>query len=204
MEDQTKRGEFLTFLRNAHPPEAFCDPELSSHYNLLHHDDTELIKSTGACSDLLYKRLGENRIYCLTPIPDSTLMWSHYADHHRGICLEFDKDSDLIGMSLQVRYRDTYPELLPQNRDVLALVLTKSSDWSYEQEFRIIASTINTPAKLHGDFVMLPDGALTAIIVGCQCKHYSEILSIVKNYYPSVAVKRALRVPNHYKLSIQV
>jgi Protein of unknown function (DUF2971) len=29
-------------------------------------------------------------IYCLTPDPTSILMWSHYADHHRGICLEFD------------------------------------------------------------------------------------------------------------------
>jgi hypothetical protein len=33
--------------------------------------------------------ISKYRIYCLTPCPRSILMWSHYADNHRGICLEF-------------------------------------------------------------------------------------------------------------------
>ncbi len=29
-------------------------------------------------------------VYCLCEKPDNLLMWSHYADAHRGICLQFD------------------------------------------------------------------------------------------------------------------
>ena len=29
------------------------------------------------------------RVHCLGPDPKNLLMWSHYADSHRGICLEF-------------------------------------------------------------------------------------------------------------------
>src|SRR5262245_50461147 len=28
------------------------------------------------------------RLYCLSTKPDCPLMWGHYADHHRGVCLE--------------------------------------------------------------------------------------------------------------------
>jgi hypothetical protein len=31
------------------------------------------------------------RIYCLSARADSQLIWGHYADHHRGVCLEFDE-----------------------------------------------------------------------------------------------------------------
>lgn len=205
LEDPIKREEFLVFLRNSLPPEVFRDPKYRLQMNLLRHDDNALIEGVRACTKLLYKRLGKLRMYCLTPVPDSMLMWSHYSDRHRGICLEFDKDSDLIGMGHQVRYRDTYPELLPQTakNDLLELVLTKSKDWSYEKEFRIIASSLEGPTKLCDEFVLLPEGALTGIILGCECTNQLEILSIVKDHCPSIAVKQMVRVPNHYKLTIQ-
>lgn len=28
-------------------------------------------------------------VYCLTTVPDSILMWSHYANNHKGVCLEY-------------------------------------------------------------------------------------------------------------------
>ena len=30
------------------------------------------------------------RVYCLSEVCNSPLMWSHYAGSHTGICLEFD------------------------------------------------------------------------------------------------------------------
>jgi DUF2971 family protein len=47
----------------------------------------KFIDDFSACNVLI---IGHRRLYCLTPDPCSTLMWSHYADNHRGICLEFD------------------------------------------------------------------------------------------------------------------
>lgn len=36
------------------------------------------------------KDLYEVGVLCLSELPDSMLMWSHYVDSHMGICLEFD------------------------------------------------------------------------------------------------------------------
>jgi hypothetical protein len=36
-------------------------------------------------------------------------MWSHYAENHKGICLEFRCDNAVISSALQVEYRDAYP-----------------------------------------------------------------------------------------------
>lgn len=50
-------------------------------------------------------------IYCLTPHPDSILMWSHYASNHTGICLEFACDTGkfLFGGAAAVSYCSRYP-----------------------------------------------------------------------------------------------
>jgi len=54
-------------------------------------------------------------VICFTKVPDDILMWSHYADSHRGICLGFcgrDKAQDLNDVGLYpVVYTEEYPEL---------------------------------------------------------------------------------------------
>jgi hypothetical protein len=50
--------------------------------------------------------------------------------------------------------------------------------------------------------VKLPPGALSAIIVGCECKDHPEIIEIVKAHKPGLKIKWALRVPNVFKLTI--
>jgi hypothetical protein len=76
-------------------------------------------------------------------------------------------------------------------------------DWCYEREFRIVGSLQGGPAKLDGNFVPLPDGALTAIILGCESTDHAELMSIVNEYAPGLPVKRMVRVPNHYQLAIE-
>jgi hypothetical protein len=39
----------------------------------------------------MYEALCQSyRVYCLSEVCDSSLMWAHYADSHQGVCLEFD------------------------------------------------------------------------------------------------------------------
>ncbi len=54
--------------------------------------------------------LGSRKIYCLTPNPSSSLMWSHYGDSHRGICLEFLLDNAIFRNAWEVTYAETYPK----------------------------------------------------------------------------------------------
>jgi len=202
--DPAKREEMITFFRSHVPSETLNHPLRSVYEDMIRKDDSQLIKAVENSSRILADQIALRRMYCLTPFPDNTLMWSHYANNHSGICLEFDKNKLLIARARPVRYRDTYPEWTPAgvSDGPLELVLTKSKDWCYEREFRIMGSLLDGPTKLDGYFVPLPDGALTAIILGCTNEDHDEILSIVNEYAPGLAIKRAIRVPNHYKLKI--
>src|ERR1017187_7276787 len=42
----------------------------------------------------IQRMVSKRRICCLTRDPTSTLMWSHYAENHHGVCLEFGVDND--------------------------------------------------------------------------------------------------------------
>lgn len=173
---------------------------------MIRKDDPELIEAVKTWSRILAEEIARRRMYCLTPCPDSTLMWSHYADNHRGICLEFSKDNALIEKARPVRYRKTYPEWTPTTAadGPLDLVLTKSSDWAYEREFRIMGSLVDgVPTRLEEElYVPLPENALTGIILGCENRNRDEILEMIKTHAPGVGVRRAKRSPNHYSLSI--
>ena len=70
------------------------DPQSSAEsFQKLRADPSFRSETIVECSRLLAGELRKRRIYCLTPDPCSTLMWSHYGGSHRGICLEFRLDN---------------------------------------------------------------------------------------------------------------
>ncbi len=76
--------------------------------------------------------------------PRNNLMWSHYGDSHRGVCLQFQvsKDSQILQRLVRVKYSDEYPTinwLSPTVEDECLLAATnKQASWSYEHEWRHI------------------------------------------------------------------
>lgn len=77
-------------------------------------------------------------------------MWSHYADSHKGICLEFDinRGGFFYNNLLPVQYRKRYPKFeLSDYQDEENMmftmhqqaICTKSVLWKYEKEWRVIA-----------------------------------------------------------------
>jgi len=83
------------------------------------------------------------RLYCLSTKPHCPLMWGHYADHHRGICLEFDVRTPDFCQAIEVNYSAEYPRFSLDDRTDLSPFHCKSADWSYEQEYRLIAQETN-------------------------------------------------------------
>ena len=206
LEDPVKREEMIAFLRCLVSPEMLANPLRAVYEDSLRRDNDALIKDVETYSRGLGEQIRKRRVYCLSVLPESMLMWSHYSENHRGICLEFDKNNALIGKARPVRYRGTYPELTPQGavnaNDPLELIFAKSKDWSYEREFRIMGSLLDGPTKLYGNFVLLPPVAITSIILGCESRDHDEVLGIIGEYAPGLPIKRVVRVPNHYKLTI--
>jgi hypothetical protein len=106
-------------------------------------------------------------------------MWSHYAEAHTGICLEFDTNHPLFGKAtIKVIYLSTYPALDLVDEGVEAL-FTKSADWSYEAEWRLIAEErmfgrSSVTVKTDDDFLRIPSGVLKAVIIGCMTDNKTQ------------------------------
>ena len=116
-------------------------------------------------------------IVCFSGLLDSQLMWSHYADNHRGICLMYmpERDSSgLLGAHHEVHYSNEYPKIrvvdLPKLGPsvVESLLLTKSKAWEYEFEHRLIM-----PYGARSAFMHSPE-ALVAIVLGARISKEDE------------------------------
>jgi Protein of unknown function (DUF2971) len=78
------------------------------------------------------KRCG---MLCFSKHWNNPLLWSHYADKHRGMCLGFEIDENTLK---PVTYVSDRPELLmpPTEESINQLLFTKFEDWQYEEELR--------------------------------------------------------------------
>ncbi|WP_429220340.1 DUF2971 domain-containing protein [Aeromonas veronii] len=95
--------------------------------------------------------LSRRGVSCFSEKVDSLLMWSHYSDHCKGFCLEFDTSTALFDKIKKVRYEQAMPEIdiVPMLCDkdfdhVLELYCTKAIDWAYEHEWRGIHNAAGT------------------------------------------------------------
>ncbi len=132
-------------------------------------------------------------------------MWSHYADEHRGICIEYDtrdqqhprlrrvdykgpraiKTSDLYQWKVQ---GDTHAK----ERVYKTFFYTKSGEWRYEREWRDVqrdSGVVGVPFRT------------TAILFGLRCD-LSVIKSIVKllSHYPAIKLWQVLPMHDGFGL----
>ena len=109
-------------------------------------------------------------VFCLSAKKDNILMWSHYAQQHQGFCLEFDPKYGFFQRSHPIIYDTKLPtfnilKYKGTKDEKLALansLLTKSEDWEYEQEWRVI----NLPEHGGPGVHKLHKESLTGIIFG--------------------------------------
>lgn len=107
-------------------------------------------QSAKTMSELFSRMRSEMGIACLSESDDSLLMWAHYANSHRGMCVEYE----LLEINQQLMFTPV-PIIYSEDRvcfdslntstieeDTTRLFLenltTKSPQWSYEKEWRII------------------------------------------------------------------
>jgi hypothetical protein len=116
------------------------------------------------------------RIACFSSVHDSVLMWSHYADHHRGFIVGIDT-SDIQDILHEVTYSEKYPTLKEVNdaqekTQLHALFLArKHPDWHYEKEWRIILQDTDPllktdPTDQSRFYLQLPPQSIREIYTG--------------------------------------
>ena len=74
-------------------------------------------------------------LLCFSRTWTNPVLWSHYADRHRGMCLGFDLPRTFVRKVSYVARRPAIPSVVDQSF-AKRLLFTKFSHWRYEQEFR--------------------------------------------------------------------
>lgn len=114
-----------------------------------HSDNLSLIEqSFQNIIDMKDTKLG---IFSLSKRYDDELLWAHYANSHKGFCIEYDLDRLLAKQNPRHRFFDVQYSDKIQNLDfsqilekdnpdnlVQQMLGYKSQRWAYEQELRII------------------------------------------------------------------
>jgi len=120
--------------------------------------DTLIRTASASIQNFIDNFLETNGVSCFSERNDNLLMWSHYAQHGKGFCLEFSGQHETFKLIRPVSYRDSIPELdlapilLDDNFDaVLNLFFSKSADWKYEQEWRAIHTAAGTAYTYSSD-----------------------------------------------------
>ena len=103
--------------------------------------------------------------------PRHPLLWAHYADSHKGICLQFHttRDPGFFGEFQPVRYSDDFLHLpidvdkATRHMQLQRLLHRKSSAWAYEHEYRRIDEA------MAGQMASVRAEALTGVVLGVRC-----------------------------------
>jgi hypothetical protein len=150
------------------------------------------------------KSLSESSIACFSEVEDDPLMWAHYADSHKGVCLVFEEIAgpQTNWFALPVTYQKSRPRLnlTSFNNPEMAMqaICLKSDHWSYEREKRMVEW-----GKAPG-YRNFPASQLKGIILGARIGGDDEafVLELLKKHRPELEVHRATIDDIQFKLNI--
>jgi len=135
-------------------------------------------------SDLIESKLRSGvGVLSLTERSDNLQMWSHYADNHTGFIIAIDEkhpvfserrsDNDEFNHLRKVVYAQKKPKPSFDTISGVDLLLSKSTEWEHEREWRIVklldSATAMAMVPDHGVYLFaLPPDAVEGIILGAH------------------------------------
>lgn len=173
-----------------------------------------------------YKRIKDLMLVsCFGTKNDSILMWSHYANKHKGACIEFDVDDSNFHL---INYSKRIPdfkltnmlkvyfghELIGESIDTSDSrykylsdpLLTKSDEWVYEGEVRCVYSNkkrnpaiYETKDESGDNLILLRMIKINAIFLGCNAEQ--PFIEDVKKIRGSIPLKIMKMSDDEYKIS---
>lgn len=151
-------------------------------------------------TDFIRNRIG---VLCLCENPNNILMWSHYANEHRGVCLKFDGYYDFFAQAQKVEYPPNRHPVNPfrdsPEQQMEASVLNKYERWAYEDEWRIVDYLQGSGAH------PFPPNSLAGIIMGASISPKDELT--VRRWHatrtPAITIERSVASRNTYELKIE-
>ncbi|WP_198160210.1 DUF2971 domain-containing protein [Photobacterium sp. J15] len=184
------------------------NPKVSAQEYFEYYDslpeDTHL-EFTQDIRDDMYKIIDRKwGIFSLSSESLNVLMWAHYANNHRGFCLEFDSSNDFFGRAWQVKYVNKINclDILELSEgDAFNALLTKTDEWSYESEFRVLVNVNNEldglPNVVGNNVAKFQPNQLSGIIFGARMsdEDISRVVSWLGPQHEHVTLKKVVLNP---------
>jgi len=167
------RQHLIKFLREKGYNEIEAEELVSNNMK-----NPKLLRKT--INDSIIQTLAQIRICSFTTRKDNLLFWSHYADSHKGFCVEFDATKMPISYAFKVQYENKYPEVIyPGSNDVTDLtpLLVKSEVWKHEEEFRtILVPWAETQPTNDGESLILSGNEIKNVYLGSNIEENKKEL----------------------------
>jgi hypothetical protein len=171
--------------------------------------------------NIIKAQFRDHGVFCAAGQKNSLLMWAHYADQHRGVVIELrpnvDQDSALL-MAKPVRYSRERPLIYRTPRDMVqwhflmneyevasqinqGLMYTKSKEWSYEEEYRLVIPRF-IPEGVNENFLQLHADEPGHIYFGCRVPEAqrAELKRAARQLNPRIGFSRAVLSRREYAL----
>jgi hypothetical protein len=156
-------------------------------------------------------------VLCLSEVPDSLLMWAHYASSHTGFVVEFDawhpsfheqkSDEDDLRHLRRVYYRESRPSAPLSSMSAIELFLVKSGHWGYEREWRIVRPLVDAVATVPAHpypirLFEIPAAAITEVILGARMSDAmaADMRNAIRanTTLASLRIRRAIADSSHF------
>lgn len=150
-----------------------------------------------------------NRIRCFCygteeKVVNKTLMWAHYAEEHRGICIKYRLSSHFIKQEENDKYEHMYLKKVEYTDKPIDIEIktinsaigfaTKSKEWSYENEVRLIDYNPNIETPYYG-IALDADSCIESIYFGFRCEN--STINTIKALF-----KYKTDTPKFYKMEL--
>jgi len=144
IDEERMEESIQTAITEAYARNGVREEEIPRHELEIKQEDKEAFYSYRNSVNITIQNTG---IFSLSEVNNDVLMWAHYADSHKGFCIEYSRSPDnILGKTAEpVLYQEELPSLSASavtsrnGSGINSLWLTKSSHWRYEREWRILS-----------------------------------------------------------------
>lgn len=169
----------------------------------------------------LVENFCNSRIFCVSENHDNVVMWSHYADQHRGIVFKLACLDDIDNVLLAARKVEYTKDFIKfHNAEDYAmhltgekpldtvdlcwkLAFTKHADWAYENEWRVHRPLLNEPQGDGYSIYSEHPRVFDEIYLGCRIpkEMAQNIIDTTRAYLPHVKIFQGAKSTNKFSLS---
>ena len=150
-------------------------------------------------------------VACFTTKANNMLMWSHYGDQHRSVCVGFDGDDlqtnvvrNSEGNPLHHKLEKVDYRNARATEGEMEVYYRKSPCWKYENEYRLISSWKKGEPMWGPGVWQISKTSIKEVVLGARMRPETkqEVIALVRSISPQVSIKVVVPHRSTYELLV--